>query len=266
MYNMPHNHTFHIVDPSPWPLFNSLNLMNLIFNSLLYIKFNNQINIILMMLIFTLMILTMSLWWRDVFRESTFQGHHTFNVYKMMKISMVMFICSEIMFFVSFFWGFLSFSLCPEMEISNNWPPTSINMINPFQIPLLNTSILLSSGVTITLAHFSMLKNKYYITYWNLMMTVIMGLVFSFIQMMEYKWTDFSINDNVFGSTFFMTTGFHGLHVLIGTFFLMINIMRLQKNQFSSIHHFSFEASAWYWHFVDVVWIYLFILMYWWFY
>nr|ACS15271.1 cytochrome c oxidase subunit III [Phytoseiulus persimilis] len=260
---MTNKHPFHIVDYSPWPLINSMNLMNMLCMALMYIKNYENINYLLS----TLMVLlySMFLWWRDITRESTFQGNHTYMVYNGLKISMILFISSEIMFFLSFFWSFFHFSLAPELELGNNWPPQGILMINPYHIPLLNTALLLSSGVTVTWAHYSILSKKYYTSMFSLILTILLGISFSFLQYFEYQMTEFSLNDGVFGSVFFMTTGFHGLHVLIGTTFLIVNLSRLIKMHFNNNHHFSFEAAAWYWHFVDVVWIYLYIFMYWWY-
>uniref|UniRef100_A0AAU6PBE5 Cytochrome c oxidase subunit 3 n=1 Tax=Amblyseiulella paraheveae TaxID=3049516 RepID=A0AAU6PBE5_9ACAR len=262
---MPNKHTFHIVDNSPWPIINSFNLMNLLLNLLFLFKSNNFK--LYFSLLTSLIILLMSMynWWRDIIRESHLQGHHTHRVYKGLKMGMMLFILSEVMFFFSFFWSFFHFSLAPEMEIGNTWPPNSINMLNPFHIPILNTTILLTSGISVTWAHNCILNSKYSSSSSSIFITIFLGCFFSMIQSIEYYSADFSINDSVFGSTFFILTGFHGLHVLIGTLFLTVSLMRILYSHFNSNHHFGFEASAWYWHFVDVVWIYLFIFIYWWF-
>ena len=139
-----------------------------------------------------------------------------------------------------------------------------INVINAFSVPLLNTIILLSSGITVTLAHHSLLKGKHVKTFISLILTIILGIYFTFLQATEYYIASFNISDRIYGTTFFVTTGFHGAHVIIGSLFLLICLIRLKNTQFSSTHHFGFEAAAWYWHFVDVVWICLFIIIYWW--
>uniref|UniRef100_A0AAU6PCL9 Cytochrome c oxidase subunit 3 n=1 Tax=Euseius sacchari TaxID=3061191 RepID=A0AAU6PCL9_9ACAR len=261
---MTNKHPFHIVDLSPWPLVNSLNLFNFVFWSLMMFKYPSPENSMNLSKSIFALILTSFLWWRDICREGSYQGHHTFKVYKGMKISMLAFISSEIMFFFSFFWAFFHFSLSPEMEISNSWPPLNIEMINPFHLPLLNSIILISSGASVTWCHLAVLNKKYFSSMFSIFLTISLGMLFSSIQMMEYMNMIFCINDNVYGSTFYMLTGFHGAHVLIGTLFLIINMLRIWKSQVNNKHHFSLEAAAWYWHFVDVVWIYLYIFLYWW--
>nr|YP_010584673.1 cytochrome c oxidase subunit III [Neoseiulus californicus]UZU69618.1 cytochrome c oxidase subunit III [Neoseiulus californicus]WJN56898.1 cytochrome c oxidase subunit III [Neoseiulus californicus]WKV28868.1 cytochrome c oxidase subunit III [Neoseiulus californicus] len=259
---MLNKHSFHIVDLSPWPLISSFNIMNFLLTVIFWKMMIISIKMVLFC--FFLILLTLSLWWRDVMRESSYQGHHTYNVYNSMKLSMILFIISEMMFFTSFFWSYFHMSLSPELDTGNNWPPTGVSLLNPYQTPLLNTVILLSSGASVTLTHYSILNKKYKISLFFLSLTILLGMTFSFFQFLEYNWTEFSMSDSSFGSTFFMTTGFHGMHVMIGTAFLSINIYRLLINQLNNKHHFSFEASAWYWHFVDVIWIYLYIFMYWW--
>jgi len=169
-----------------------------------------------------------------------------------------------IFFFLSFFWGFFHSSLSPSIEIGIIWPPMGINPFNAMQIPLLNTIILLSSGFTVTWAHHALIENNIKVVNSRLLITVILGIYFSSLQAMEYIEAPFSIADAVYGASFFMATGFHGIHVLIGTIFLLICLIRRTKNHFSKAHHFGFEAAAWYWHFVDVVWLFLYINLYWW--
>lgn len=260
---MTNKHPFHIVDYRPWPLINSINLINMLCIALIYIKNYENINYLLSTLI--ILLYSIFLWWRDITRERTFQGNHTYMVYNGLKIRIILFISREIIFFLRFFWRFFHFRLAPELELGNNWPPQGILIINPYHIPLLNTALLLRSGVTVTWAHYSILSKKYYTSIFSLILTILLGIRFSFLQYFEYQITEFSLNDGVFGSVFFITTGFHGLHVLIGTTFLIVNLRRLIKIHFNNNHHFSFEAAAWYWHFVDVVWIYLYIFIYWWY-
>nr|AXS65415.1 cytochrome c oxidase subunit 3 [Tenebrionoidea sp. 6 KM-2017] len=255
------NHPFHLVDISPWPILGSLSALILTTGIVKWFHFFNM-SLFLIGMISMLMI--MFQWWRDITREGTFQGHHTFNVTMGLRWGMILFITSEIFFFISFFWGFFHNSLSPSIEIGMLWPPKGIYTFNPLQIPLLNTMILLTSGLTVTWAHHSLMENNYKQTSQSLLITVILGIYFSILQGYEYFESSFSISDATYGSSFFMATGFHGIHVIIGTTFLMICLIRLMKNHFSSIHHFGFEAAAWYWHFVDVVWLFLYISIYWW--
>ena len=166
--------------------------------------------------------------------------------------------------FFSFFWAFFHRSLSPSVEIGSLWPPQGIKAFNPFQIPLLNTAILLGSGVTVTWAHHAIIENNYTQGVQALALTVFLGVYFTSLQALEYWEASFSIADAVYGSTFFVATGFHGLHVIIGTIFLLVCLVRQYFNHFSLNHHFGFEAAAWYWHFVDVVWLFLFVTIYWW--
>nr|AZL93391.1 cytochrome c oxidase subunit 3 [Platygaster sp. ZJUH_2016026] len=255
------NHPFHLVSISPWPLMTSISLMNLMFSLINYINFN-KFNWTMMSII--TLILCSYQWWRDIIRESSFQGMHTNKIIIHLNKGMILFIISEIMFFFSFFWAFFHMMLSPSLEIGMNWPPMNIYIFNPFNIPLLNTIILLSSGLTISWCHFSILNKNFFQSKMSFLITMIMGMTFSYLQIIEYYMSMYSINDSSFGSTFFLTTGFHGLHVIIGTMFISLSFIRLMNNHFSKIHHFGFEASAWYWHFVDVVWLFLYIFMYWW--
>nr|AXS66055.1 cytochrome c oxidase subunit 3 [Cucujoidea sp. 42 KM-2017] len=255
------NHPFHLVDYSPWPLLGALSAM---ISMMGLIKWFHFFNSNLFILGNTLVILIMFQWWRDVIRESTFQGNHTLNVSLGLRWGMILFITSEIFFFISFFWGFFHSSLSPSIELGLIWPPKNIETFNPMQIPLLNTLILLSSGLSVTWAHHSIMENNLNQSIHSLAITIILGMYFSFLQGIEYIEASFSIADSVYGSCFFMATGFHGIHVLIGTIFLLICLIRLILNHFSLNHHFGFEAAAWYWHFVDVVWLFLYLSIYWW--
>nr|AEZ55658.1 cytochrome c oxidase subunit III [Byrrhus sp. MJTNT-2012] len=255
------NHPFHLVDISPWPLIGALSAMILMIG---LINLFNFYKTNLFLIGFTITLLVMFQWWRDVTREGTFQGLHTLNVTMGLRWGMILFITSEIFFFISFFWGFFHSSLSPSVEIGMLWPPKGVSTFNPIQIPLLNTLILLTSGVTVTWAHHSIMENNFNQTLQSLTLTIILGLYFSILQAYEYLEASFTISDAVYGSSFFMATGFHGIHVIIGTTFLLMCMIRHFYNHFSSIHHFGFEAAAWYWHFVDVVWLFLYISIYWW--
>nr|YP_010936682.1 cytochrome c oxidase subunit III [Nesidiocoris poppiusi]WKW91652.1 cytochrome c oxidase subunit 3 [Nesidiocoris poppiusi] len=256
-----HNHPFHLVDYSPWPLTGSIGALTFVSGMVLFLHKNNSTMILMGTII---ILLTMFQWWRDIVREGTFQGKHTMKVVQGLKLGMILFIISEVLFFTSFFWAFFHSSLSPTVEIGGVWPPKGIISFDPKQIPLLNTMILLCSGISITWAHHSMMSMEYKNTITALVITVTLGIYFSVLQGYEYFEAMFNISDSIYGSCFFMATGFHGLHVLIGTIFIAICLIRQTLYHFSSDHHFGFEASAWYWHFVDVVWLFLYITIYWW--
>nr|QAY81982.1 cytochrome c oxidase subunit III [Aristobrotica sp. REN-2018] len=255
------NHPFHLVDISPWPLLGALSAMLTMMG---LIKWFNLFNNNLLLISLTVTSLIMYQWWRDITREGTYQGLHTLLVTKGLRWGMILFITSEILFFLSFFWGFFHSSLAPSIDLGLMWPPKGIDPFNPLEIPLLNTLILLTSGLTVTWAHHSIMENNFYQGIQGLLFTVILGVYFTILQGYEYMEAPFTISDSAYGSSFFMATGFHGLHVMIGTTFLLICLIRHHFNHFSSTHHFGFEAAAWYWHFVDVVWLFLYISIYWW--
>lgn len=252
---------FHLVDYSPWPLTSAIGALILTTGLTSWFHLKN-INCLIIALF--IVIVTIILWWRDVIRERTFMGHHTSNVTNGLRWGMALFISSEVLFFFAFFWAFFHRRLSPVPELGCTWPPTGISPINAFSIPLLNTAVLLASGVTVTWAHHAILENNHKNTTQALIITVLLGAYFTLLQLSEYITAPFSIADRVYGSTFFVATGFHGLHVLIGSTFLFVCLLRHLIHQFSTTHHFGFEAAAWYWHFVDVVWIFLFICIYWW--
>nr|ARH55213.1 cytochrome c oxidase subunit 3 [Teredus cylindricus] len=255
------NHPFHLVDVSPWPILGALGAMSSMMGLIKWFHFYDN-NLVLIGLLITLLV--MYQWWRDISREGTFQGLHTLNVTLGLRWGMILFITSEVLFFVSFFWSFFHSSLSPSIDIGMMWPPKGIDPFNPTQIPLLNTLILLTSGLTVTWAHHSLMENNYNQALQSLSLTVLLGIYFTILQSFEYMEASFSISDSVYGSSFYMATGFHGLHVIIGTSFLLICLIRHYYNHFSMSHHFGFEAAAWYWHFVDVVWLFLYISIYWW--
>nr|ANJ70552.1 cytochrome c oxidase subunit 3 [Melanotus villosus] len=255
------NHPFHLVEVSPWPILGAFGAMTMMMGM---IKWFHLYDNTLLLLGSMNTLLVMYQWWRDITREGTFQGLHTTPVALGLRWGMILFITSEVLFFVSFFWAFFHSSLAPSIELGMIWPPKSIQTFNPIQIPLLNTLILISSGITVTWAHHSLMENDYKQAIYSLSLTVTLGLYFTALQAYEYLESPFTIADSVYGSTFFMATGFHGLHVIIGTIFLSVCLFRQTLNHFSPTHHFGFEAAAWYWHFVDVVWLFLYISIYWW--
>nr|YP_133779.1 cytochrome c oxidase subunit III [Urechis caupo]AAT12188.1 cytochrome oxidase subunit III [Urechis caupo] len=254
-------HPFHLVELSPWPLTGSIGAFTLVIGLTSWFHNYGTLPLILGLV---LIIATMLQWWRDVIREGTYMGFHTSYVTKGLRWGMILFIASEVLFFFAFFWAFFHKSLAPTPELGCMWPPTGIEPLNPFSIPLLNTAVLLASGVTVTWAHHSLIEQDKHNTTAALLLTVILGAYFTFLQAGEYIEAPFTIADSVYGSTFFVATGFHGLHVLIGSSFLFVCLLRTTANHFSSGHHFGFEAAAWYWHFVDVVWIFLYLCIYWW--
>nr|AFA46149.1 cytochrome c oxidase subunit III [Cercopithecus nictitans martini] len=255
------SHAYHMVKPSPWPLMGALSALLMTSGLVMWFHFYSITLLTLSLLTTTL---TLYQWWRDVVRESTYQGHHTLSVQKNLRYGMVLFIISEIFFFTGFFWAFYHSSLAPTPHLGGHWPPTGIIPLNPLEVPLLNTSVLLASGVTITWAHHSLLnKNRKQMTQ-ALLITILLGIYFTLLQISEYFEAPFTISDGIYGSTFFIATGFHGLHVIIGSTFLFTCLTRQLLHHFTSSHHFGFEAAAWYWHFVDVVWLLLYISIYWW--
>nr|YP_008144940.1 cytochrome c oxidase subunit III [Eleutheronema tetradactylum]AGO20435.1 cytochrome c oxidase subunit III [Eleutheronema tetradactylum]AMZ79612.1 cytochrome c oxidase subunit III [Eleutheronema tetradactylum] len=256
-----HHHPFHMVNPSPWPLTGAVAALLLTSGLAVWFCYNS---IILLSLGLILLLLTMYQWWRDVVRESTFQGFHTLPVQKGLRLGMILFIVSEVLFFTGYFWAFYHSSLAPTPELGGIWPPTGITPLDPFEVPLLNTAVLLASGVAITWAHHSIVEGERKEAIQSLMITVVLGLYFTTLQAIEYYEAAFTIADGIFGSTFFVATGFHGLHVMIGSTFIIISLLRLIWHHFTTQHHFGFEAAAWYWHFVDVVWLFLYVSIYWW--
>ncbi len=255
------SHPFHIVNVSPWPLIRSLNTLSLTSRIVIIISIKYLMSFFLSI---SLILLSSIFWWRDVYRESFSQGEHTKIVIKNLKIGIILFITSEILFFVSFFWAHFHSSLASNIELGFHWPPIYIEYIKPNQIPLLNTIILLYSGASITWAHHYLLNSRPKKALFTMLLTILLGIWFTALQLIEYYETSFSIKESTYGSIFFVATGFHGLHVIIGTTFLSINFIKIIKKTISFTHHVGFELAAWYWHFVDVVWLFLYISIYWW--
>lgn len=256
-----YNHPYHLVTPRPWPLLTSITLINILIGA---IKWFYESNFFLFIWRISLLILNIYQWWRDIIRERTYQGFHTIKVISLIRIGIILFITSEVFFFISFFWAFFHIILSPSIEIGRIWPPIIISPFNPFNIPLLNTIVLLRSGISITWSHYRILNNKFLERLLSLYITISLGIYFSFLQWLEYKEASFTISDSIYGSTFYIITGFHGIHVIIGTIFILIETMRLNNNHFSSNHHLGFEIRSWYWHFVDVIWLFVYIFIYWW--
>jgi len=256
-------HPFHLVDPSPWPLLGALSALSITFGMVMYMHGYIKGSFILNMGFIFLLSISF-FWWRDIVREGTFEGQHTNAVQKGLKMGVILFIVSEIMFFFAFFWAFFHFSFNPSIFLGGVWPPAFLAILNPWKIPLLNTILLISSGATITLAHHSIILGSKSLAINSLIATIFLAAVFTVLQGMEYYSAPFSISTSVYGSSFFMLTGFHGFHVIIGTTFLIVCLVRLILNHFTKEQHVGFEAAAWYWHFVDVVWLLLFVTVYLW--
>ncbi len=255
------NHPYHMVNESPWPILAAGGGIGLTSGLLLWFHGLNPNMFLLRLLI---LIIVSKQWWRDVSREGTLQGLHSKIVESGLRWGIVLFIISEIIFFLSFFWAFFHRRLAPAVELGSEWPPRGILTFSAFRVPLLNTIILLSSGISVTWAHHAILENNHSQTTQSLILTLILGVYFTAIQRIEYYEASFSFADCCYGSTFFIATGFHGLHVIVGSLFLAASLFRISRGDIRIRHHFGFEAAAWYWHFVDVVWLFLFITIYWW--
>ena len=254
-----HYQPFHLVSVSPWPLLLSFSLSSIIMGFILIL---NKKRVFLVLFGFILVILVISQWWTDAFIERTFQGFHTLEVQKGLKLGIILFIVSELFFFLRVFWCYIHIFLSPSIEIGQLFPPKNIRAFNPYIVPLLNTIILLRSGVSVTWCHHSLLLHKHKDSFIRLLITVILGVIFTFIQYLEYKNAYFTIADRVYGSVFYYGTGFHGLHVIIGTIFLLIRLKLIKYNPFYYRHCLRLELAIWYWHFVDVIWLFLYLLIY----
>ena len=265
------NHPYHLVDPSPWPIIGASAGLVLAMGLLMFMH-ELKGGAIVLGIGSILTLATMVVWWRDVINEGEHQGHHTTIVQLGLRYGMVLFIASEVMFFLAWFWAFFDASLfsgelIQESRVAHtggHWPPDGVEVFNPWHLPLLNTVILLTSGATVTWAHHALRENKRGGLIWGLVLTVVLGVAFTCIQAYEYAHAGFGFADGIYSSTFFMATGFHGAHVIIGSIFLMVCLGRSLAGHFKPDHHFGFEAAAWYWHFVDVVWLFLFFAIYWW--
>lgn len=263
MLKNKNKHAFHLVDPSPWPVISAISALMLTFGGAAYMH-GYVGGGFLLVFGFLMILFMMFCWWRDVVREATFEGQHTLAVQRGLKIGMILFILSEVMFFFAFFWAFFHSSFNPSIAIGGVWPPAFIVPLDPWKIPLLNTILLLTSGASLTLAHYSILIGSKSYAMVSLIITIILAFIFTGLQGFEYISAQFTISDGIYGSTFYMITGFHGFHVIVGTCFLFVCLVRLYFNHFTIQHHIGFETAAWYWHFVDIVWLIVFITIYWW--
>jgi len=275
------NHDYHIIDPSPWPFLGSVGALIMALGGvgwMQYLKGNEfhlfGLNLATPWLFFiglAVVLYTMFGWWSDTIKEGN-EGHHTRVVSLHLRYGMIMFIASEVMFFVAWFWAFFDASLFPgeaaqyqRAEFTGGmWPPKGIEVLDPWHLPLYNTIILLLSGTTVTWAHHALLHNDRKGLVNGLAITVALGFIFTLLQAYEYAHAAFGFKDGIYASTFYMATGFHGFHVIVGTLFLAVCLFRAKKGHFTPENHVGFEAAAWYWHFVDVVWLFLFVCVYWW--
>jgi len=266
-------HPYHLVNPSPWPAVGAASALLLTYGM---VRFMHEQSLWLLLLGVAGMLFTLFGWWRDVVREGE-RGDHTPVVQIGLRYGMVLFIASEVMFFAAWFWAYFDASLYPgsatsaEMigrtaALGGQWPPVNLTgkTFDPWDIPFLNTIILLTSGVTVTWAHHALRENNRKHLILGLIVTVALGVTFTSLQAFEYVHAKFNFVDGIYASTFFMATGFHGMHVIIGTVFLTVCLLRAMKGHFTPERHFGFEAAAWYWHFVDVVWLFLFCFIYVW--
>ena len=269
-------HPYHLVRPSIWPLAGALAGGLFALGMLLYmhnVKIGTfEVGLKGPLLGVLAIISVMFFWWKDVIFESVREKVHNGITEVGLRFGMALFIASEVMFFVAFFWAFFDASLFSDQLIQylrveytgGHWPPTGVHPIDAFDLPLMMTMILLLSGCTVTWAHHAILEGDQKSFIKALGLTVALGFAFLCFQIYEYAHAAFGFTDGIFSSTFYMATGFHGFHVFIGTVFLFVCWMRAKKGHFTSEKHFGFEAAAWYWHFVDVVWLFLFVAIYWW--
>jgi len=263
MQSLGQRHFYHMVTPSPWPFLTALNAFVMVLGGVMFMHFYSNGGYVLLWGLLNVLFIV-SLWLRDVIREGTFEGMHTKIVQKNLKFGFALFIVSEIMFFFGFFFAFFYCSLSPTVEIGCVWPPIGITPINPWKLPLLNTLLLLLSGVYITVVHMNIRSGNVNKVFSNFFYTLICGIFFTCIQIFEYIYAPFTISDGIYGSTFYMLTGFHGAHVLAGSIFIIVCFIRTIFGHFTRNHHVGFECAAWYWHFVDVVWLFLYLSVYVW--
>lgn len=254
-------HSFHLVDNSPWPILSSVFALSLTVNRVYWFYAGPLFRVLASLLG---LFLVRGQWWRDVGREATFLGDHSKVVELGIRWGIILFIVSEVFFFVSFFWAFFYASLIPVVTLGVAWPPIGVNAFNPLSVPLLNRLVLLSSGVSVTWAHHAILSRNHWLAINGLRTTVLLGIYFTCLQALEYWEASFRFRDRVYGRVFFIATGFHGLHVIVGTKFLIVTARRLTIGHFRYRHHTGFEIAAWYWHFVDVVWLFLYLWVYIW--
>ncbi len=265
-------HDYHLVDPSPWPAVGSVSAFFLAVGAIFWMHHTFAWAPLLFGAGAIGVLYTMLSWWRDVVNEAEHEGFHTRVVQISHRYGMILFIASEVMFFVAWFWAYFTVALFPHDAVhvtrteflGGVWPPKDIATFDPWHLPLLNTLILLTSGTTVTWAHHALLEGDRDGLKKGLWLTIALGLTFTCVQAYEYMHAAFNFKGNIYGATFFMATGFHGAHVIIGSIFLIVCLIRAYAGHFSPKQHLGFEFAAWYWHFVDVVWLFLFACIYVW--
>ena len=260
MSNPEARHPYHLVEPSPWPAIGATAAFVTAFGA---VRWFNGDSYWLLLAGIVMVLATMVGWWRDVVHEAVIGRAHTAIVQHGLRIGMGLFIASEVMFFVAFFWAFFNSSLGVNPAIKA-WPPAGIEPLETWGLPFLNTLILLSSGLTVNWAHHSLREGDRRDTARGLALTVLLGACFLSFQAIEYGRAGFAFKDGVYPTVFYMATGFHGFHVFVGVCFLTVTLGRVLAGQLTPRQHVGFEAAAWYWHFVDVVWLFLFVWIYWW--
>ncbi|MDF2140713.1 cytochrome c oxidase subunit 3 [Paenirhodobacter sp. CAU 1674] len=259
------NHDYHILPPSIWPLLSALGAFVMLFGAVMWMT---KVTPFIFFAGLLLVLYCMYGWWSDVVAEGE-RHEHTPVVRIGLRYGFILFIMSEVMFFAAWFWSFFKHAMYPmgpeSPAVDGQWPPAGIETFDPWHLPLINTVILLLSGVTLTWAHHALVhENNRKDVKNGLILTVLLGALFTCFQAYEYSHAAFGLAGNIYGANFFMATGFHGLHVIIGTIFLLVCLIRVMKGQFTPDEHVGFEAAAWYWHFVDVVWLFLFASIYIW--
>jgi cytochrome c oxidase subunit 3 len=266
------NHDYHLVDPSPWPIIGGLSAFVTAIGAIIWFHDIGGLGPWVLVVGAVMVLYTMAGWWRDVIDEAENRKLYTPVVQLHLRYGMLLFIASEVMFFAAWFWAFFDVSLFPGEAVQESraaltggvWPPKDIATFDPWHLPLVNTLILLTSGTTVTWAHHALQHNDRKGLVWGLVCTIVLGLLFTSVQAYEYAHAGFGFSGHIYGSTFFMATGFHGFHVIVGTIFLTVCLFRALAGHFKPEQHFGFEAAAWYWHFVDVVWLFLFVSIYVW--
>jgi len=268
MAGVAKNHDYHMVEPSPWPVVMSFTLLVMAIGAIAWMQ---DWTPWLFFIGLAGVLYTFYAWWSDVVKEANDGVSHTPVVQIHHRYGMMLFIASEVMFFVAWFWayfdGFFNHDAAEQyaqVAVMCEWPPQGVELFDPFHLPLFNTLLLLTSGTTVTWAHHALLHNDRKGLVWGLALTIVLGLLFTVVQALEYSQAGFQFSGNLYGATFFMATGFHGFHVIIGTIFLIVCLIRANLGQFSPQKHLGFEFAAWYWHFVDVVWLFLFASIYVW--
>lgn len=263
------NHPFHLVNPSPWPLLMAFSMMLFVVGGAFALH-KSPIGLPMVFAGFVAISTICFFWWRDVIREGVRDHAHTEKVRQGLRLGMVLFIASEVMFFFCFFWAYFGAAFFPRLPLEDVWaikegiwPPANIITFDPFDLPFMNTLILLLSGTTVTWAHAALLENNMRDVIRGLACTVALGVFFSILQAVEYSHAAFGLKDGKYAATFYLSTAFHGIHVMIGTAFLAVMLVRAKRGTLTREGHLGFEFAAWYWHFVDVVWLFLFVGIYW---